>query len=59
MIKDAIAKLADRTDLSEREAEEVLSEIMDGAATDAQIGGYLTPDQMTTRLEAVQVKNAK
>ncbi|HEX7768030.1 MAG TPA: anthranilate phosphoribosyltransferase, partial [Nitrospira sp.] len=41
MIKDAIAKLADRTDLSEREAEEVLSEIMDGAATPAQIAAYL------------------
>ncbi|SPP65322.1 anthranilate phosphoribosyltransferase [Nitrospira lenta] len=41
MIKDAIAKLADRTDLSEQEAEEVLSEIMDGAATSAQIAAYL------------------
>ncbi|MEK7870719.1 MAG: anthranilate phosphoribosyltransferase, partial [Nitrospirota bacterium] len=41
MIKDAIAKLADRTDLSEQEAEEVLSEIMDGAATPAQIAAYL------------------
>lgn len=41
MIKDAIAKLADRTDLSEKEAEEVMSEIMDGAATPAQIAAYL------------------
>ena len=41
MIKDAIAKLADRTNLSEKEAEEVLSEIMDGAATPAQIAAYL------------------
>ncbi len=41
MIKDAIAKLAERTNLSEQEAEEVLSEIMDGAATSAQIAAYL------------------
>jgi anthranilate phosphoribosyltransferase len=41
MIKDAIAKLADRADLSEQESEEVLSEIMDGAATPAQIAAYL------------------
>jgi len=41
MIKDAIAKLADRTDLSEKEAEEVMLEIMEGAATPAQIAAYL------------------
>ena len=41
MIKDALAKLADRSDLSEMEAEEVMSEIMDGAATPAQIAAYL------------------
>ena len=41
MIKDALAKLADRTDLSEKEAEEVMSEIMEGAATSAQIAAYL------------------
>lgn len=41
MIKDAITKLADRTDLSEKEAEEVMLEIMDGAATPAQIAAYL------------------
>jgi anthranilate phosphoribosyltransferase len=41
MIKDAIAKLADRIDLSEKEAEDVLAEIMDGAATPAQIAAYL------------------
>lgn len=41
MIKDALAKLADRNDLSEKEAEEVMSEIMDGAATSAQIAAYL------------------
>jgi len=41
MIKDAIAKLADRGDLSEKEAEEVMLEIMEGAATATQIAAYL------------------
>ncbi|MGQ0666619.1 MAG: anthranilate phosphoribosyltransferase [Nitrospiraceae bacterium] len=41
MIRDALAKLADRTNLPTREAEEVMSEIMDGLATPAQIAAYL------------------
>ena len=41
MIKDAIAKLAEKTHLSEKEAEEVMSEIMGGVATQAQIAAYL------------------
>jgi anthranilate phosphoribosyltransferase len=41
MIKDALAKLADRTDLSAQEAETVMMEIMDGAATSAQMAAYL------------------
>jgi anthranilate phosphoribosyltransferase len=41
MIKDAIAKLADHISLTEKEAEEVMAEIMDGAATPAQIAAYL------------------
>ncbi|MBM4138736.1 MAG: anthranilate phosphoribosyltransferase [Nitrospira sp.] len=41
MIKDALAKLADRADLSEPEAEAVMAEIMDGVATPAQIAAYL------------------
>ncbi|SLM49369.1 Anthranilate phosphoribosyltransferase [Nitrospira japonica] len=41
MIREAIEKLADRTSLTEKEAEEVMNEIMDGAATPAQIAGYL------------------
>jgi anthranilate phosphoribosyltransferase len=41
MIKDAIAKLADRLSLTEKEAEEVMNEIMDGAATPAQMAAYL------------------
>lgn len=41
MITDALAKLADRTNLSEQEAEEVMGEIMAGQATPAQIAAYL------------------
>ena len=41
MIKGILAKLADRADLSEKEAEEAMSEIMDGAATPAQIAAYM------------------
>jgi anthranilate phosphoribosyltransferase len=41
MIKDAIAKLADHISLTEKEAEEVMAEIMDGAAKPSQISAYL------------------
>jgi anthranilate phosphoribosyltransferase len=41
MIKDAIAKLADRSSLTEQEAESVMLEIIDGGATPAQIAAYL------------------
>ena len=41
MIKDAIAKLADRCPLTEQESESVMLEIMDGAATPTQIAAYL------------------
>jgi len=41
MIKDALAKLADRIDLSAQEAETVMCEVMDGTATSAQIAAYL------------------
>jgi anthranilate phosphoribosyltransferase len=41
MIKDAIAKLADHISLTEKESEEVMAEIMDGAAKPAQIAAYL------------------
>ena len=41
MIRDAIAKLADRLSLTEKEAEEVMNEIMGGAATSSQIAAYL------------------
>lgn len=41
MIKDALAKLADRIDLSAQEAETVMCEVMDGMTTSAQIAAYL------------------
>ena len=41
MIKDAIAKLADRISLTEKEAEEAMLEIMEGAVPPAQIAAYL------------------
>jgi anthranilate phosphoribosyltransferase len=41
VIKEAIAKLAEKAHLSEKEAEAVMSEIMGGVATQAQIAAYL------------------
>jgi anthranilate phosphoribosyltransferase len=41
VIKEVLAKLADRVDLSAQEAETVMLEIMDGATTSAQIAAYL------------------
>ncbi len=46
MIKEAIAKVAERIDLSETEAEAVMREIMEGAATSAQIAAYITALRM-------------
>ena len=45
-IKAAIARLVERVSLSEAEAEGVMREIMDGAATPAQIAAYLTALRM-------------
>lgn len=42
MIKDAIAKVVKRIDLTEQEMEQVMEEIMTGAATPAQIGSFIT-----------------
>lgn len=41
MIKDIIGKLMEKKDLTSREAEEVMEEIMSDKATDAQIAGFL------------------
>ncbi len=42
MIKDAIARVVDSIDLTEAEMTGVMDEIMTGAATDAQIGAFIT-----------------
>ncbi len=42
MIREAISKLVDGHDLTEAEAEGVMDQIMDGQATNAQIGAFLT-----------------
>ncbi|MBI4289541.1 MAG: anthranilate phosphoribosyltransferase [Chloroflexi bacterium] len=46
MIKEAIAKLLERHDLSQPEAEAVMQEIMHGEATPSQIGGFLVALRM-------------
>ena len=42
MIKEAITKLVDKTDLTGTESEAVMEEIMSGQATQAQIASFLT-----------------
>jgi anthranilate phosphoribosyltransferase len=46
MIKDAIGKAAQRINLSETEASEVMTEIMSGEATEAQIAAFITALRM-------------
>ncbi|MBI5198326.1 MAG: anthranilate phosphoribosyltransferase [Nitrospirae bacterium] len=46
MIKEALAKIIERTSLREEESETVMEEIMNGQATPAQIGAYLTSLRM-------------
>ena len=46
MIKQAIAKLVQRLNLSEGEVEEVMNEIMDGRTTPAQIASFITALKM-------------
>ncbi len=46
MIKEAINMLVNNISLSEQEMSECIKEIMEGRATDAQIGGFLTALRM-------------
>src|SRR5512143_1330719 len=46
MIKEAIAKVVAKINLTEAEAEAVMREIMQGEATDAQIASYITALRM-------------
>jgi len=46
MIKEAIAKVVERIDLTETEAEQAMREIMEGTATSAQIAALMTALRM-------------
>ncbi len=46
MIKQAIGKVVEKEDLSEREMNKVMNEIMSGEATPAQIGAFITALRM-------------
>tara|TARA_B100000315_G_scaffold249835_1_gene281672 strand:- start:1892 stop:2905 length:1014 start_codon:yes stop_codon:yes gene_type:complete len=46
MIREAIRMLVDGIDLTEEQAESIMSEIMDGQATDAQVASYVTALRM-------------
>lgn len=46
MIKEAINKVMNGNDLSYEESKEVMEEMMDGTATQAQMGGFLTALRM-------------
>lgn len=46
MIKEAIYKLINKEDLTYEEARKVMEEMMDGTATQAQMGGFLTALRM-------------
>ena len=45
MIKKAIAKVVSGDDLTEKEMEVVMEEIMTGKATPAQIGSFITDNE--------------
>ncbi len=67
MIREALTRLAERTSLSAEQAEEVMCEIMDGAASAAQIGAYLmglrqkgeTVEEITGSARAMRARAAK
>src|SRR3972149_527024 len=46
MVKEAIAKVVEKVNLTEAEAEAVMREIMEGNATPAQIAAYITALRM-------------
>lgn len=58
-IKEAIAKVIERKHLTETEAEAVMTQIMAGQATDAQIGAYLTALRMKGETVAEIVGSAR
>lgn len=52
MITEALAKVVENLDLTEDEAAEVMADIMEGKASDAQIGGLLTGLRMKGETES-------
>lgn len=67
MITEALARLADRINLSAEDAEEVMCEIMEGKATPAQIAAYLmglrqkgeTVEEITGSARAMRARATK
>ncbi len=67
MIQESISKLIDGKDLSLKEAEQVMDEIMSGKATDAQIAGFLvalrikgeTIEEITACAKVLRAKASK
>ena len=67
MIKQALQKLADRTNLTTAEADTVMAEIMDGTASHAQIAAYLmglrmkgeTVDEIAGSVQAMRARAVK
>jgi anthranilate phosphoribosyltransferase len=67
MIQQAIAKVVDRKDLSESEMMEVMDEITDGRATQAQIGAFLiglrmkgvVPDEIVGAARVMRAKSVR
>lgn len=59
VIKEALAKVIERKHLTETEAEAVMTRIMVGQATDAQIGAYLTALRMKGETVAEIVGSAR
>ncbi len=67
MIKHALQKLADRTNLTTLEADTVMGEIMDGTASHAQIAAYLmglrmkgeTVDEIAGSVQAMRARATK
>lgn len=67
MIKEAIYKLINKEDLTYEEAEAVMEEMMDGTATQAQMGGFLTAlriqgetiDEITAFAKVMREKGVK
>lgn len=67
MIREAIAKLSKKQDLNYEEAKSVMEEMMDGTATEAQMGGFLmalsmqgeTIDEITAFANVMREKGVK